>query len=63
MLPARILTHRRGEGGAPDSLPPFGTMLADYYAARRWTEVGLPTPELLRELDLASYADWVTSDS
>jgi len=58
-LPARLLFHRRGEGGAPDSLPPFGPMLADYYAARRWTEMGLPTPELLRELDLAEYADWV----
>ena len=58
-LPARLLTHRRGEGGAPSSLPPFGPMLADYYAARRWTEFGLPTSELLRELDLAEYADWV----
>ncbi len=59
MLPPRMLTHRRGDGGAPDSLPPFGPMLADYYAARRWSEVGLPTPGLLRELDLAEYADWV----
>lgn len=58
-LPARLLFHRRGEGGAPDSLPPFGPMLADYYTARRWTEMGLPTPELLHELDLAEYADWV----
>jgi aldehyde:ferredoxin oxidoreductase len=58
-LPARLLFHRRGEGGAPDSLPPFGPMLADYYAARRWTEMGLPTRVLLRELDLAEYADWV----
>ena len=58
-LPARLLFHRRGEGGAPDSLPPFGPMLADYYAARHWTEMGLPTPELLRELDLPEYSDWV----
>jgi aldehyde:ferredoxin oxidoreductase len=58
-LPARLQFHRRGEGGAPDSLPPFGPMLADYYAARRWTEVGLPTPALLRELGLAEYSDWV----
>jgi aldehyde:ferredoxin oxidoreductase len=58
-LPARLLFHRRGEGGAPDSLPPFGPMLADYYATRRWTEMGLPTPALLRELDLAEYAGWV----
>jgi len=59
VLPLRLLTHRRGEGGAPTSLPPFGPMLADYYAARRWTELGLPTPALLRELDLAEYAEWV----
>ncbi|HNR97309.1 MAG TPA: aldehyde ferredoxin oxidoreductase C-terminal domain-containing protein, partial [Anaerolineae bacterium] len=58
-LPPRILFHRRGEGGAPDSLPPFGPMLADYYAERRWNEMGLPTPELLKELDLDEYADWV----
>ena len=58
-LPMRLLTHRRGEGGAPDSLPPFGPMLADYYAARRWSELGLPTAELLRELDLEEYAGWV----
>jgi aldehyde:ferredoxin oxidoreductase len=58
-LPPRILFHRRGEGGAPDSLPPFGPMLADYYAERRWNEMGLPTPELLRELDLGEYAGWV----
>ena len=59
MLPPRILSHRRGEGGAPDSLPPFGPLLADYYKARRWTEFGLPTPQLLHELDLGEYAGWV----
>ena len=58
-LPMRLLMQRRGEGGAPDSLPPFGPMLSDYYAVRRWSDLGLPTPELLRELDLAEYADWV----
>jgi aldehyde:ferredoxin oxidoreductase len=58
-LPMRILAQRRGEGGAPDSLPPFGPMLADYYDARGWTEYGLPTPQLMEKLDLAEYADWV----
>jgi len=58
-IPVRLLTHRRGEGGAPDSLPHFGEMLADYYQARRWDEFGLPTPELLHELDLDEYSDWV----
>lgn len=59
ILPMRLLAHRRGEGGAPDNLAPFGQMLADYYAVRRWSEFGLPTQELLRELDLEEYADWV----
>jgi aldehyde:ferredoxin oxidoreductase len=58
-LPMRLLVQRRGEGGAPGSLPPFGPMLADYYQARRWTEYGLPTPDLLRELDLGEYAGWL----
>ncbi|HOG47697.1 MAG TPA: aldehyde ferredoxin oxidoreductase C-terminal domain-containing protein, partial [Anaerolineae bacterium] len=58
-LPMRLLVQRRGEGGAPSSLPPFGPMLADYYAARRWSDTGLPTPELMRELDLAEYSGWV----
>jgi aldehyde:ferredoxin oxidoreductase len=58
-LPVRLLTHRRGRGGCAENLPPFGPMLADYYAARRWTEMGLPTPALMRELDLAEYSNWV----
>jgi aldehyde:ferredoxin oxidoreductase len=61
-LPARLLFHRRGDGGAPDSLPPFSKMLADYYEARRWNEFGLPTPELLHELDLDEYAGWLSPD-
>ena len=58
-LPPRLLSHRRGEGGAPDNLAPYTTMLADYYAARGWSEFGLPTRALLHDLDLAEYADWV----
>ncbi|MDI7275736.1 MAG: aldehyde ferredoxin oxidoreductase family protein, partial [Anaerolineae bacterium] len=59
ILPMRLLAHRRGDGGAPTNLAPFGQMLADYYAARRWSEFGLPTRELMCELDLEEYADWV----
>jgi aldehyde:ferredoxin oxidoreductase len=59
MLPPRILAHRRGDGGTPTNLPPYGPMLADYYAARRWTEVGLPSKALLRELGLQEYESWV----
>jgi len=51
-LPTRILVRRRGEGGAPDSLPPLGRMLADYYAYRGWTPEGKPTMDKLRELGL-----------
>ena len=51
-LPLRLLVHRRGEGGAPDALPPLGSMLADYYAYRGWDEEGIPTPEKLAELEL-----------
>jgi aldehyde:ferredoxin oxidoreductase len=59
MLPPRFLSHRRGDGGAPESLPNFGVMLSDYYAARGWTEMGLPTKDLLIGLDLSDYTDWL----
>ncbi len=52
-LPLRILTHRRGEGGSADTLPPLNVMLADYYAYRGWSVEGIPTPELLVSLGLA----------
>jgi aldehyde:ferredoxin oxidoreductase len=51
-LPTRILVRRRGEGGAADSLPPLGRMLADYYEHRGWTPEGRPTMAKLRELGL-----------
>jgi len=51
-LPLRILTHRRGEGGSADTLPPLNTMLADYYAYRGWSVEGIPSPELLASLGL-----------
>lgn len=56
-LPTRILARRRGEGGAPDSLPPLGRMLADYYAFRGWTPEGIPTRAKLASLGLEDEAD------
>lgn len=55
-LPPRILTHKRGSGGAADNLPPLGRMLSEYYAWRGWSEEGIPTPAKLRELGLEEYA-------
>jgi aldehyde:ferredoxin oxidoreductase len=56
-LPARILVRRRGEGGAPDTLPPLGRMLADHYAFRGWTPEGVPTRAKLMSLGLGPEAD------
>jgi aldehyde:ferredoxin oxidoreductase len=51
-LPSRFLTHKRGTGGAADSLPFLGLMLNEYYAYRGWSEEGIPTREKLTELGL-----------
>lgn len=51
-LPPRILTHKRGSGGAATNLPNLGLMLSEYYAHRGWSEMGIPLPEKLRELGL-----------
>jgi aldehyde:ferredoxin oxidoreductase len=51
-LPPRILTHRRGTGGAAESLPFLGYMLSEYYSFRGWSEEGIPTDEKLSELGL-----------
>lgn len=52
-LSPRILTHKRGSGGAADNLPHLGKMLSDYYALRGWSEEGIPSQAKLRELSLA----------
>lgn len=57
-LPPRILTHKRGVGGASDNLPPLNQMLSDYYKFRGWDELGRPTVETLSKLGLAHYAGW-----
>lgn len=51
-LPCRILTLRRGVGGAPENLPPLNLMLSEYYEYRGWDEFGRPTVEKLKELGL-----------
>lgn len=53
-LPKRILTQKRGSGGAADNLPPLGAMLDEYYAFRGWDEAGRPKPAKLAELGLSS---------
>lgn len=52
VLPPRMVSHMRGEGGAADNLPPLGRMLSDYYAYRGWNEFGIPTEEALRDLGI-----------
>jgi len=51
-MPLRILTHKRGEGGAADFLPPWNIMLSEYYEFRGWDEMGIPKEEKLKELGL-----------
>ena len=51
LLP-RILTHRLPAGGTKGNLPFLGLMLNEYYAARGWSEEGIPTREKLLQLDL-----------
>jgi len=53
VLPPRILSHRRGTGGAAENLPHLGRMLSDYYQYRGWDEFGIPRPETLERLGLA----------
>jgi len=51
-LPKRLLTLKRGTGGAAENLPPLEEMLAEYYRYRGWDESGIPTPAKLAELGL-----------
>lgn len=52
VLPPRILSHRRGTGGAADNLPHIGYMLSEYYDYRGWDEFGIPTPATLERLGI-----------
>jgi aldehyde:ferredoxin oxidoreductase len=56
VLPPRILTHMRGEGGSASTLPPLGLMLSEFYAYRGWDEFGIPKKETLEKLGLAGYS-------
>ena len=51
-LPYRLLTLNRTGEGLGNQLPPMGKLLSDYYAYRKWSEDGIPTPEKLKELGL-----------
>lgn len=51
-LPLRILTLKRGEGGAADNLPPLDKMLKQYYQYRGWDDNGIPKAEKLLELGI-----------
>lgn len=51
ILPGRILTQRL-EGGTRGYIPHLGLMLDEYYTFRGWDEIGIPTPDKLKELDL-----------
>lgn len=57
-LPSRLLTHKRGEGGAADNLPCLGRQLNEYYSYRGWSEEGIPTKETLTKLGLEEFLDW-----
>ncbi len=52
VIPMRILTQPRREGGAGYNLPPLGPMLHEYYQLRGWSDEGIPRPEKLEELNL-----------
>ena len=53
-LPPRFLNERKG--GGTSELPLLNIMLNDYYRLRRWDDFGIPTEELVRELNLTPFA-------
>lgn len=53
VLPRRILHEQFPDGGAGGYTPPLEMMLDEYYAARGWSQDGIPTPETLRRVGLA----------
>lgn len=62
-LPPRILTHKRGDGGAADNLPHLGAMLSEYYSFRGWSEEGIPPEDKLKELGLEECFAYVKPSS
>lgn len=51
-LPARFLMHIKEEGDKGHTYAPLGKLLSEYYKLRGWDEIGIPTPEKLKELDV-----------
>ncbi len=51
-LPPRLLRETLPSGPAQGKVNQLQTMLKEYYAARGWTEEGIPTPEKLTTLHL-----------
>ena len=51
-LPPRLLREKLPEGPAEGKVNELQTMLKEYYAARGWTEEGIPTEDKLKELSL-----------
>jgi len=51
-LPERFLKEPLNEGGAAGQVVELKPMLEEYYEYRKWTSKGIPTKELLEELDL-----------
>jgi aldehyde:ferredoxin oxidoreductase len=54
VLPPRLYAEGKPDGRAKDVLPDLGNMLNRYYQLRGWSKDGLPTPERLAALGLAS---------
>jgi len=52
MLPPRMLSQTREEGGAANNLPHLGYMLNEFYKYRGWSSEGIPTPETLAKFGL-----------
>ena len=52
-IPTRMLREKRGEGGSADNLPPFESILDEYYTYRGWDKSGVPSEAKLEELGLA----------
>ncbi|MDD5557628.1 MAG: aldehyde ferredoxin oxidoreductase family protein [bacterium] len=52
ILPPRLATHARPDGGAAGVLPDLERMRAELYALRGWDADGVPTPETLARLGL-----------
>lgn len=58
-LPRRILEEPRGTGGSPDTLPDLKMQLEEYYRFRGWDERGRPGRNLLEELGIGEFSNWL----